>query len=170
MPSEEEIKDFLVANPPKDFPRFIAREWERVKGRSDQGKCDLVFADYRGTKYLVVEVKSLHSGTGKTAQVARSKARKKVKYQIKKYVDAWAKKHPGVPVYGRTNLDDHYGLAIGPVTVQPLKVEPIEVERSGTSTTTKLLFGAAGVGLAAALTLFSFSPDRPADDSDDEDE
>jgi hypothetical protein len=60
---------------------------------------------------LVVEVKSMHPGSGHTAQVSRTKARKKVRDQMRKAMDAWSQIHPNEEVYGAVYTNDVHPIA-----------------------------------------------------------
>jgi hypothetical protein len=103
------------------YPFGIEAEWEFVPGLTYLGRGDLVFVSKKDVCYqtkhdpcrvLVVEVKSMHPGSGHTAQVSRSKARKKVKHQMRQAMYAWSQRHPNDEVYGAVYTDDfHHHIA-----------------------------------------------------------
>lgn len=78
----------------RKYPYIWDYEWYVVPKRSDKRVGDLVLADDKGN-FAIVEIKVLHPGTGHTAQVARTEARKAVKEQAEFYATAWAEKNEG---------------------------------------------------------------------------
>lgn len=73
--------------------KLLAADWHVVPGRAQYGVGDLVHRLEGGT-VLVTEVKHLHSFTGHTARVSRTKARRKVVEQALQYAQAWREQHP----------------------------------------------------------------------------
>ncbi|KNC96209.1 uncharacterized protein SPPG_08362 [Spizellomyces punctatus DAOM BR117] len=101
-----------------DFPILVAEEWEVVKGRTDLGVGDLVFANEARSAFLVVEVKALNPATGPTARTSRRKARHEVEVQVERYMEAWSEKYPNTKVYGQACIDGEPGERHGPITTE----------------------------------------------------
>lgn len=98
---ESRLVDLLRRKQPEwieQYPKLIAREWKAQGKNSEYGIGDLVFANREKTRYLVVELKSLRQGSGKTTRLYRSRARKKCKDQAQKYGRLWAGMHPDCEV------------------------------------------------------------------------
>jgi hypothetical protein len=103
------------------YPFAIEAEWEFVPGLTHLGRGDLVFSSKKDVCYqtkhdpcrvLVVEVKNMHPGSGRTAQVSRTKARKKVRDQMRQAMYAWSQRHPNDEVYGAVYTNDfHHHIA-----------------------------------------------------------
>ncbi|CAH1763284.1 13897_t:CDS:2 [Entrophospora sp. SA101] len=111
---EHEIKNYLIDNIHKICPGFkylVDFEWEIEEGHPNKGKGDLIFgSDYK--TYLTIETKSLHTGSGKTAQVSRHNARRRVKEQAERY-NEFATKRFGVEVVdviGATFTNEDYRI------------------------------------------------------------
>ncbi|KAI9091502.1 hypothetical protein DFS34DRAFT_635439 [Phlyctochytrium arcticum] len=107
MATEDQLKSDMKENRPAS-----------CAGRSDLGVGDLVFSNWDRNKFLVVEVKARHEGTGPTARAARTRARKKVGQQLERHMKTWARKHPEAEVYGQTNFGGELGEIIGPYLVE----------------------------------------------------
>ena len=83
--------------PFKRYPYVFKWEYLVYPPFSNLGKGDLILADGKGG-FLIVELKKLHSGTGKTARTSRNKAKKKVKKQAEYYARVFKRKHPEASV------------------------------------------------------------------------
>ncbi|CAG8505776.1 6156_t:CDS:2 [Acaulospora morrowiae] len=84
---EDEVKNVLIDRIDVICPGFeylVDFDWEVERGYSNKGKGDLIFGSDCGV-YLIVETKSLHPGSGRTAQVSRHNSRHKVKEQANRY-------------------------------------------------------------------------------------
>ncbi|KAI9100544.1 hypothetical protein DFS34DRAFT_592430 [Phlyctochytrium arcticum] len=143
------------------YPFCVAVEWEV----EPSGKGDLVFTNADETKYLVIETKVLHNGTGSTASNARTVARRKNAEQVQRYTDAWAKLHPLATVVGLSCEGKRQGstwkLTWGDNLVKPnTDVERLFERLAGAGLGTKLAVG----GLLGMFLMASAS--EAADDSD----
>ena len=79
----------------KRYPYIFNYEYCMIPGQSNTGKGDLIFTDKRDN-YMVMEVKYLDFyQSGKTAKNRRTKHRKKVKTQTKKYMKELSSFYPG---------------------------------------------------------------------------
>jgi hypothetical protein len=81
------LKRELVLNRAQLLPKYpyvIEDEWEVIDGRTDLGRGDLVFTDGNGC-FAIVEVKWLDIESGANACNKRTKKRRKVKEQARKY-------------------------------------------------------------------------------------
>ncbi|KAJ3163185.1 hypothetical protein HDU86_002354 [Geranomyces michiganensis] len=76
---------------------LFARDWQPD---SLPGEGDLVFYNEDEQRFLIVEVKALHDGQGRTARASRNQARKKVDEQVKLYTNLWASKYPKHKISG----------------------------------------------------------------------
>ena len=85
-----DIKDELLSK----YSYVYDYEWEVFDGASNLGKGDLVFTDGK-SNFLVVECKYIDlDDQGSTARTRRTKKRKDIKEQPKKYISSFKKKHP----------------------------------------------------------------------------
>ncbi|RUS32507.1 hypothetical protein BC938DRAFT_475218 [Jimgerdemannia flammicorona] len=76
------------------FPFLRSVEWDVTPGQMYMGRGDLVLASRTGV-FVVVEVKYLDFDTkGQTARLNRSKKRRKVREQAKRYREHFARKYP----------------------------------------------------------------------------
>ncbi len=85
----KEFPDKILCKNLEQYPYIIDYEWEVISGLSDTGKGDLIFTDDKNN-FLIIECKYLEFnplyGNKKTAGTRRTKKKKKIKEQIKKYM------------------------------------------------------------------------------------
>lgn len=76
------------------YPYVYDYEWEVFDGASNLGKGDLVFTNGK-SNFLIVECKYIDlEAQGRTARTRKTKKRKEIKDQPKKYISCFKKKHP----------------------------------------------------------------------------
>ncbi|KAJ3023058.1 hypothetical protein HKX48_004371 [Thoreauomyces humboldtii] len=170
---EGRLRNHLIANPLDGYPILAARDWNPQPGLSHLGEGDLVFASSDRSRYLVVEVKGLHPGTGSTARESRRKAHQKVREQVQRYTNAWAELHPynevvGCSYVGFEPVDADFGDVVYPSTptrhglMQMTKEtgdvkEEEETERMGLGSKLAVTVGVLGL---AGLLFGAVSRDR----------
>jgi hypothetical protein len=107
--SEWELQARLISDMEAAGVNLVAREWRVTPDWPQDGTGDLVFELPCGT-HLVVEVKWLNMGTGRTARSRRTRNRGHVCNQARRYADAWAARHPRRTVKAATFTNDtNYG-------------------------------------------------------------
>ncbi|KAJ3005546.1 hypothetical protein HKX48_000618 [Thoreauomyces humboldtii] len=162
---ELRLRDHLIAHPPDNYPVLVHSNWKPHPGRSDLGEGDLIFASCSQSRYLVVEVKGLHPGTGHTARESRRRAHQKVQGQVQTYTDAWAKLHPYTDVVGCSYVgygphDAEFGDFVYPTAQaqsEQLRRIPRDVkaeedtERVGVGAKVAVTVGVLGLGLACLI-------------------
>ncbi|GAX78235.1 hypothetical protein CEUSTIGMA_g5677.t1 [Chlamydomonas eustigma] len=84
------------------FPYLKDFEWFLSPNRQDLGRGDAMFVDKTGGKVLILELKTLHMGSSKTARTARNAARKKAKQQAAYYAAHYKRMHPQFQVFAGT--------------------------------------------------------------------
>ncbi len=78
----------------KRYPYIYKHEYCKIPGQTNTGKGDLIFRDKR-ENFMVIEVKYIDFyQTGKTAKNRRTKKRKHVKVQTKKYMKELSSSYP----------------------------------------------------------------------------
>ncbi|KAI9094047.1 hypothetical protein DFS34DRAFT_629688 [Phlyctochytrium arcticum] len=95
-----------LPRPLREFPILAARDWLVKDDRTDLGQGDLVLQSEDGERFLVLTVAALNPASGSTARASRTKARKKVKERLERYMAGWAERVPGKIVMGMTLLVD----------------------------------------------------------------
>jgi len=107
--------NFLRRFAADEFPFAAAAEWEFVPGRTDLGKGDLAFTDAAGVRYrrphlpcnvLIVEVKLLRRGTGRTTRVRNRQHRVHGQDQVWRSMRSWKTCHPNDHVVGALITND----------------------------------------------------------------
>lgn len=88
---ESQLQDTLDKAAERVGFRIIARHWIVEGDRQDLGQGDVIIKLPCDTE-VVVETKRLHGGTGRTAKVSRTKARREVEVQADKYAQLWRMK------------------------------------------------------------------------------
>jgi hypothetical protein len=100
--SEESLGYYLLAHSPefpalRDYPLVFKYEYLVYPPFAQFGKGDVVLTDGRG-RFLVLEIKCLHSGHGPTAQRKRTRQRQHAHEQARRYAGWLKASHPEAEV------------------------------------------------------------------------